>query len=170
MSDAPPARPLALDGALRELRAALDDEKVLTGDATAEFVDPYEPASWGGQRNAAVVQPTSAEQVQAVVKIAGAFSVPVWVGSQGRNNGYGGSGTIATGSVIVSLRNMNWALEMNNELGCVVVEPDISYDQLYEEARASGKSVMIDTPDLGWGSLIGNAAGHGYGYTKYGDR
>jgi 4-cresol dehydrogenase (hydroxylating) len=28
---------------------------------------------------------------------------------------------------------------------------------------------MIDCPDLGWGSLIGNACDHGLGYTKYGD-
>lgn len=159
----------ATQAAIDEIRARLGDAAVLTDADMAEFVDPYEPVSWGGQRNAAVVQPTTTEEVQAVVRIANTHRVPIWVGSQGRNNGYGGSGTIVSGSIIINLRKMNRVLEINEELGYVVVEPGISYNELYEKVRESGKQIMIDPPDLGWGSPIGNAADHGYGYTKYGD-
>lgn len=158
-----------VSAALDALRSALGADAVLTGEDAAEFVDPYEPISWGGQRSAAVVQPASTEEVQSVVRIANAHGVPIWVGSQGRNNGYGGAGTIVPGSIIVNMRKMDSVLEINEELGYVVVEPGVSYNQLYAEVQASGKKVVIDTPDLGWGSLIGNAADHGYGYTKYGD-
>lgn len=164
-----PVNEAATQAAISALRAALGDAAVLTGTDMDEFVDPYEPISWGGQRNAAVVQPTTTEEVQQVVRIANTHQVPIWVGSQGRNNGYGGSGTLVPGSIIINLRKMDRVLEINEELGFVVVEPGVSYNDLYDEVQRQGKKVMIDTPDLGWGSLIGNAADHGFGYTKYGD-
>ena len=158
-----------MENALNDIRKALGAEAVLTGSAMDEYVDPYEPISWGGQRNAAAVFPTTTAQVQSIVKTANAYKIPLWVGSQNRNNGYGGAGTIVPGSIIISLRNMNKVLEINDELGYVVVEPGVSYNELYVEIQKQGKKVMMDPPDIGWGSLIGNAADHGYGYTKYGD-
>ncbi|MFF3505530.1 FAD-dependent oxidoreductase [Streptomyces sp. NPDC003247] len=159
----------ALEAAVAELRAALGEDAVLVGEAADEFVDPYEPVSWGGQRNHAAVQPADTEQVQAVVRIANKYKIPLWVGSQGRNNGYGGSGSVVSGSIIVNLRRMNRVLKVDDELGYVVVEPGVSYFDLYEHVRETGAKVMIDVPDLGWGSVIGNACDHGFGYTKYGD-
>jgi 4-cresol dehydrogenase (hydroxylating) len=170
MTNLPPGVTSAdLESALSEIRSAVGASAVLTGDAMAEFVDPYEPVSWGGQRNAAVVQPTTTEHVQAIVRTANKYKIPVWVGSQGRNNGYGGAGTIVPGSIIINMRNMNKVLEINDELSYVVVEPGVSYLELYAEIQKQGKKVLMDPPDIGWGSLIGNAADHGYGYTKYGD-
>ncbi|KAK3898897.1 FAD-binding oxidoreductase [Staphylotrichum tortipilum] len=159
----------ALSAALDDLRTALGPSVVLTGADTAEFTDPYEPLSWGGQRSAAVVQPASTAEVQAVVRIANTHRVPLWVGSQGRNNGYGGSAAIVPGSIVVNLRRMDKVLEVNDELCYVVVEPGVSFNALYERVQAEGKKVMIDVPDLGWGSVIGNTCDHGFGYTKYGD-
>ena len=168
MTTAAPLTP-SLTAALDDLRAALGPSAVLTGDDAAEFTDPYEPLSWGGQRSAAVVQPTSTAEVQTVVRIANKHKVPLWVGSQGRNNGYGGSAAIVPGSIVVNLRRMDKVLEVNDELCYVVVEPGVSFNSLYEHVQAEGKKVMIDVPDLGWGSVIGNTCDHGFGYTKYGD-
>lgn len=164
-----PAVDADVAAALADLRELLGDDAVHTGAAMDEFVDPYEPHSWGGQRNHAVVQPTSTEEVQGVVRIANRHGVPLWVGSQGRNNGYGGSGSVVGGSIIVNLRRMNRVLEVNEDLGYVVVEPGVSYFDLYNHVKAIGAQLMIDVPDLGWGSVIGNACDHGFGYTKYGD-
>lgn len=170
MTDVLTVSPSALGAALEDLRAALGPDAVHTdADTLAEFVDPYEPIGWGGQRNAAVVQPCSTEEVQAVVRIANKHRVPIWVGSQGRNNGYGGAGTRVPGSIIVNLRRMNRVLEINADLGYVVVEPGVSYFDLYRQVKECGAPLFIDVPDLGWGSVIGNTADHGYGYTKYGD-
>ena len=45
----------------------------------------------------------------------------------------------------------------------------MSYFDLYEYLKENAPSLMIDTPDLGWGSVVGNALERGVGYTRYGD-
>ena len=42
------------------------------------------------------------------------------------------------GSVIVSLRNMNRVLEIDEELGYAVVEPGVRWFDLYEAIKAGG--------------------------------
>jgi len=64
---------------------------------------------------------------------------------------------------------MNRILEVNEKFGYVLLEPGVSYFQLYEHLQASGSGLMIDCPDLGWGSVVGNALDRGVGYTPYGD-
>lgn len=160
----------ALDAALAEWTEALGADAVTTSaEAIAEFNDPYAPEGTQDYKTAAVVQPSSVEEVQAVLRIANKHRVPVWVNSQGRNNGYGGSAPRVSGSVVVNLRRMNRVLEINEELAYVVVEPGVSFRDLYDAVQASGKKLWIDVPDLGWGSVIGNTIEHGYGYTPYGD-
>jgi 4-cresol dehydrogenase (hydroxylating) len=158
-----------LEAALARWREAIGAEHVRTDDASlTEFADPYSPASFG-YRSPAVLQPGSVEDVQAVVRIAAETGVPLWTTSQGRNNGYGGSAPRDPGSVVVNLRRMNRVLEINEDLAYVVVEPGVSFFDLYDAVQASGKKLWIDVPDLGWGSVIGNTLDHGNGYTLYGD-
>ena len=76
--------------------------------------------------------PESVEEVQAVVKIADRRQIPLWTHSTGRNNGYGGPAPRVRGSLVVSLRNMNRVLEINEELGYAVVEPGVRWFDLYE--------------------------------------
>src|SRR5690606_36445127 len=47
-----------------------------------------------------------------------------------------------------------------------LVEPGVSYFDLYKYIQDRGLKVWIDTPDPGWGSPIGNALDHGVGYTS----
>lgn len=155
--------------ALEAFRGALGHDAVITGDATREFADPYSPTEWEYLVPPAVLQPATVEEVQAVVRIANEFEVPLWTNSQGRNNGYGGSAPRLPGSFVVNLRRMNRILEVNDELGYVVVEPGVSYNELYEHLRAIGSTLWADVPDLGWGSVVGNALEHGTGYTRFGD-
>ena len=46
-----------------------------------------------------------------------------------------------------------------------MVEPGVSYIDLYNYIQERGLKVWVDTPDPGWGSPIGNALDHGIGYT-----
>jgi 4-cresol dehydrogenase (hydroxylating) len=62
---------------------------------------------------------------------------------------------------------MNRVLEVDEEHAYAVVEPGVSFFDLYEAVRA--RKLWISTPDLGWGSVIGNALDHGVGYTLNGD-
>ena len=85
-----------------------------------------------------------------------------------RNNGYGGPAPRVRGSVIVSLRNMNRVLEINEESAYAVVEPGVRWFDLYEAITAGGHRLMLSIADLGWGSVVGNALDHGVTYMPYG--
>ncbi|UCZ59356.1 FAD-binding oxidoreductase [Mycolicibacterium phocaicum] len=164
------ASPGRLDEAIAAFSRAIGPEHVHTDDATlAEFSDPYSPSSWDDYRPPVVLQPATVEEIQAIVRIANEYTVSLWTNSQGRNNAYGGSSPRMPGTVVVNLRRMNRVLEVNDELGYVVVEPGVSFNDLYAYVREHGHDVWIDVPDLGWGSVLGNTMDHGFGYTRYGD-
>jgi 4-cresol dehydrogenase (hydroxylating) len=159
----------ALDAALTAFAAAIGQEKVLTSEQDIrEFRDPFWPASDDTHTASAIVMPTSTEQVQAVVRVAGEHGVPLWAHSAGRNNGYGGPAPRVGGSVIVSLRNMNRVLEINDDLAYAVVEPGVRWFDLHDALQAGGHELMVSIPDLGWGSVVGNSLDNGVTYLNYG--
>ncbi|MEU9880928.1 FAD-binding oxidoreductase [Streptomyces phaeochromogenes] len=157
-----------LDRALEAFRGVVGSDHVLTGDEALEFRDPFWHSEWPQYDASAVVQPSSAEEVQAIVRLAGEHGVPIWTTSQGRNNGYGGSSPRVRGSVVMNLRRMNRVLEINEELGYAVVEPGVRWTDLNDAIQAGGHRLMLTIPDLGWGSVIGNALEHGITYMPYG--
>jgi len=160
----------AFETALAEFVTAVGADHVHVGDELAdEFQDPYGVRDDNPYQASAVVQPDGVAEIQAVLDVARRHGIPVWTNSQGRNNGYGGGAPRVTGSVVVNLRRMNRILEVHEALGYAVIEPGVSYFQLYEHLRENSIPLWVDVPDLGWGSIIGNALDHGYGYTPYGD-
>ncbi len=159
----------ALQTALDELAAVVGAEHVLTSEEDLlEFRDPFWYRSWDDYEASAVVQPETVEEIQAIVRIANERKVPIWVTSQGRNNGYGGSSPRVKGSVVVNLRRMNRVLEIDEELGYAVVEPGVRWFDLYEAIQAGGHRLMLSIADLGWGSVIGNSMDNGVTYLPYG--
>ncbi|MDR2215380.1 MAG: FAD-binding oxidoreductase [Nevskiaceae bacterium] len=161
--------PGSLDRAIRQMRAALGAQNVLTDPAAmADYGDPFAPpGDW--YRPGAVLLPESVEQVQAVLRIANEHGTPVWTSSQGRNKGYGGGAPRVSGSFALSLRRMNRVLEVNEESCWALIEPGVRFFDLYAHLRASGSRLWMSVPDLGAGSVIGNALDHGLGYTPMGD-
>ena len=166
----PPGLSLAdVEAAIGRLVAELGEEKVLTGAAElAEFRDPFQLATSDDYLASAVVLPTTVEEIQAIVAIANETKVPLWTHGQGRNNGYGGPAPRVSGSIIVSLRNMNRVLEIDEKLGYAVVEPGVRWFDLYEAVRAGGHKLMVSIADLGWGSVVGNSLDNGATYMPYG--
>src|SRR5579863_1325993 len=158
-----------LEPALRDLAQALGAGNVLLDEDTlAAYRDPFQPPAWDDYRASAVVTPHSVEEIQAVVAIANRHRLPLWTVGQGRNNGYGGAAPRVKGSVIVSLREMNRVLEINEDLGYAEVEPGVRWFDLYEELRARGSRLWLSCADLGWGSVIGNSLDNGVTYLPYG--
>ena len=159
---------LSID-ALREFESLLGSERVLSSeDQLHEWRDPFQHSSWDEYTASAVLMPQCVEEVQEIVRIAGRYGVPLWTSSQGRNNGYGGPAPRVKGSVLVSLRQMNRVLEINEELGYAVVEPGVRWFDLYEAIKAGGHRLMLSIADVGWGSVIGNTLDHGITYMPYG--
>jgi 4-cresol dehydrogenase (hydroxylating) len=155
--------------ALDAFAEALGPDRVLTSEEDLrEFRDPFAYATWDEYTASAVVMPETVDEVQAVVRIASEHRIPLWTHGQGRNNGYGGPAPRVKGSVIVSLRNMNRVLEIDEELGYAVVEPGVRWFDLYEAIMQGGHRLMLSIADLGWGSIVGNSLDNGVTYLPNG--
>ncbi len=134
-----------------------------------QFADPY-PVGDLGAAPSAVVSPADVEQVQAVVRVANEYGIPLSPVSTGKNNGYGGASPRLAGAVVVNTgAQMNQIIEVNEKLGYALVEPGVSYFDLAEYIKENNLQLMIDCPDLGWVSIVGNTLDRGVGYTPYGD-
>ncbi|HEY1777178.1 MAG TPA: FAD-binding oxidoreductase [Solirubrobacteraceae bacterium] len=162
--------PAAIEAAIAALTETLGAEAVLTSaEQLREYRDPYDYKGSDTYTASAVVTPRSVEDVQAVLEIANRLGVPLWTVGQGRNNAYGGSAPRVKGSIIVSLREMNRILEVNEDLAYALVEPGVSFFDLYEHLNAGGFHLWPSIPDLGWGSIVGNTLEYGRGYTPHGE-
>jgi 4-cresol dehydrogenase (hydroxylating) flavoprotein subunit len=157
-----------VESALDAIRAEIGADHVLTGESALEFRDPYWHKDWPDYDASAVIQPGSVEEVQAVLRIANERGVPIWTNSTGRNNGLGGGSPRVKGTIVMNLRRMNRVLEINEELGYAVVEPGVTWSDLYEAIEAGGHRLMVSCTDLGWGSVIGNSLEHGTTYLPTG--
>ena len=154
--------------ALGQFAEAVGPDWVFSSDEdVALYRDAYSPF-WGEEQElmaSAAVSPTRVEEVQEVVRIANQYQIPLYPISTGKNLGYGGSAPSYSGSVVVDLKRMNRVLEINERNASCLVEPGVSYFDLYRAIQDQGAKLWIDCPDPGWGSPIGNSLDHGLGYT-----
>jgi hypothetical protein len=167
---APPQGLSAADfaAALRKLEAAVGEQWVFKSDEdVALYRDAYSPERDEPTERlaSAAVAPITVEQVQQIVRIANEHKLPLYPISTGKNLGYGGSAPILSGSVVVDLKRMNRIIAVDEGRCSAVVEPGVSYFDLYRHIQERKLKLWIDTPDPGWGSVVGNALDHGVGYT-----
>jgi 4-cresol dehydrogenase (hydroxylating) len=158
----------SLASAIDEWRSIVGEQWVFSSaEDVAMYRDSYSPlAGEEDERMAsAAVAPASAEEVQRVVAVANARKIALYPISTGKNLGYGGSAPVLSGSVVLDLKRMNRVLDYDESNGTVLVEPGVSYFDLYRFLQERGGKHWIDCPDPGWGSVIGNALDHGAGYT-----
>ena len=159
--------------ALSEFERAVGADWVFTSDEDIRlYRDSYSPVQGEDAEIlvSAAVAPENTEQVQAVVRTANRYRIPIYPISTGRNLGYGGSAPNLSGSVVLDLKRMNRIIEVDDKRHFAIVEPGVSYFDLYRYIQERGLKVWIDTPDPGWGSPVGNALDHGVGYTYGGYR
>jgi (+)-pinoresinol hydroxylase len=153
--------------AIRQFEAAVGKEWVFTSDEdVAMYRDAYSP--FYGEPDelvaSAAVAPDNVEEVQKVVKIANTYKIPLYTISTGKNLGYGGSAPVYSGSVVLDLKRMNRILEVNEENAYALVEPGVSYFDLYRYIQEKELKLWVDVPDPGWGSPVGNSLDRGGGY------
>ena len=98
------------------------------------------------------------EDLQAVLKTANEFSIPLWTFSRGKNIGYGGPAPRLPGSVALDLHRMNKLIEVNEKFAYAVVEPGVTFTDLYNYCASHKLKVWPSVPSLGWGSVIGNVS------------
>lgn len=122
------------------------------------------------QSIAAILKPGSTADVQACLRIANRFHVPLYPLSSGKNWGYGSRVPPADGCVLLDLRRLDRILDFSEKLGYITVEPGVTQRRVYEYLRERNSRLWMDatgsSPDC---SLIGNAMERGFGHTPYGD-
>ena len=132
------------------------------------YSDIYAPGSESDLPPSAAIAPASVEEIQAIVKVANEFKTPLWPVSRGKNLGYGAAAPRLPGSIVLDLGRMKKVLDVDTELGYCVVEPGVSFFDLYEHLQRKNSQLMLSVPGNAWGSVMGNALDHGIGYTPYG--
>lgn len=144
---------------------------VLTTGAD-EFEERYSDPFWfeDGRESApaGAILPADVAEVQAVVREAVAVGVTLWPISRGRNLGYGGASPAQRSTWVLDLGRLDQVVEVNTEGAYAVVEPGVSFFALADELRERGGDLWPSVPDLGGGSVLGNALERGFGYTSYG--
>ena len=145
--------------------------KVQVKTSAADLDSYRDPFALGMEESdaSAAVTPASVEEVQAIVRVANEYRIPLWTVSTGRNFAYGGAAPRLPGSVILDLKRLNRIIEVNEDLAYAMVEPGVTYFDLYAHLRNKGIKLWIDPPAPGWGSVVGNTLERGFGYTPYGD-
>ena len=155
--------------ACKELSAIVGDEFVLTGaNQLTSYADPFSPGGPGEHIPAGAILPDSVEAIRGVLGIANRRGLPLWTVSLGRNYAYGGAAPCLNGSMILDLKRMQ-TIEVDAELAYAIVEPGVTYLDLYKFIQDKKYGLWIDCTDPGWGSVLGNTLEHGIGYTPYGD-
>jgi len=158
--------------ALKQFEQAVGKEWVFSSEEDIDlYRDSYTPF-WHEEEEpipSAAVAPSSTEEVQKVVRIANSHKIPLWIISTGKNLGYGGPAPLLGGSIVLDLKRMNRVLEVDERNHCALVEPGVSYFDLYRYIQERGLKVMVDVPDPGWGSVMGNALDRGVGYGPFRD-
>ncbi|KAI1384334.1 putative vanilly-alcohol oxidase [Hypoxylon trugodes] len=158
------------DSALNQIVEALGKDAIFTGPSLKDYVDPYEIPESGHERSvpSAAVCPSSVPELQAVLKVVNKYKIPVWTFSRGKNLGYGGPAPRVAGSIALDLHRMNKIIEVNDKFSYAVVEPGVTFGDLYEYCAKHKLKVWPSTASLGWGSVIGNALDRGMGFIPTG--
>lgn len=160
----------ALDRALAAFERIVGRQWVLaTDEDRTTYLDAYAIGDGLSHQPAGAVAPASAEEVQAIVRIANEHRVPLWPTARGKNLGYGGSAPLVPGSIVLDLGRMNRILDVDPKLGHCLLEPGVGFYDLYAYLQENRIPLWMSVPGNGWGSVMGNALERGIGYTPYGD-
>ena len=155
----------AIVEALREVLPA--DVLVTDTDVIASYAhDEAEWAPFGTP--AAVVRPTTSEQVQQVVLAC--LEHDVAVVPRGAGTGLSGGANALDGCVVISLERMNRIVEINATERLAVVQPGVVNDHLRAAAGEQGLWYPPDPASAPWSTIGGNCATNAGGLccVKYG--
>jgi glycolate oxidase len=114
-----------------------------------------------GHRPEAVVQPTSAEQVAEVVRLANRESIPIT--PRGAGSGLSGGAIPAFGGIVISLEKMNSLVELDVDNMVAVVEAGMVTNDLARLVQEhglffAGYPMSLETCQIG-GNIAENAGG-----------
>ncbi len=161
---------ISMEKALRKMEGVVGFQNVITDPELLE-VYSVNMLSVENIMPAAVVRPGSVEEIQAILKIANEYKTPLWTLSGGQSHGYGLVCAAKPGTIILELKRMNKILEVNVDLAYALVEPGVTFLQLYQYLKDNNIPLWIDAPSGSpHSSCLGNITERGAGYTPMGER
>jgi 4-cresol dehydrogenase (hydroxylating) flavoprotein subunit len=165
----PRISPMQFDAALKAFAGVVGKDWLMASDADRDaYSDVYAPGPESEWPASAAVAPATVEEIQAIVRLANEHKTPLWPVSRGKNLGYGANAPRMPGSVVLDLGRMQKIHELNTDLSYCVIEPGVSYFDLYEHIAREKAPLWLSVPGNAWGSVLGNALDHGMGYTPFG--
>lgn len=157
-----------LDNAFEEWTSLLGPERARRDQ---EVIARYSRSTLPeGTTPAGVLYPSTTEEIQAIVRVAGQAGISLYPISRGKNWGYGDACAVTHGQVVLDLSGMNRILEVNRELAYAVIEPGVTQKQLFDYLQEQGIPLWFDCTGSGpEASIMGNTLERGFGHTPYGD-
>ncbi|MFC4255166.1 FAD-binding protein [Altererythrobacter xixiisoli] len=157
--------------AVQELRAIVGENWVFADEAsTVSYRKSFIPDLRGEHIPSGAVAPRTVEEVQAILKVANRYKLPLWPVSTGKNMGYGMATPASSGQMILDLKRMNRILDFDAELGTILVEPGVTYQDIHDYIEKNNLPFWLDVPTVGpIVSMVGNTLERGVGYTPHGD-
>lgn len=176
MSDPTPTLPegvnaAAFDSAVTQLQSLLGPDNVLTSE---EQLAPYSKIMLSTpdvqHRPGAAVLATTVQEVQDIMRVCNEFRTPVWPISTGRNFGYGSAAPATRGQIVLDLKRMNRILDIDPVLCTALVEPGVTYQQLWNYLKQNDIPLWLSCPaPSSIAGPVGNTLDRGVGYTPYGE-
>ena len=159
------------DKAIKELKAILGDEHVLVDEVRlAPYNKIMMPVPNDQHAPSAAITPASVEQIQGVLKVLNKYRIPVYPISTGKNLGYGSAAPVQRGQIVMDLRRMNKIIEVDADLCTALVEPGVTYQQLYDYLQEKKLPLWFSCPaPSAIAGPVGNMVDRGVGYTPYGE-
>lgn len=159
---------MKMDQARAALTTLLGADKVFFEDLDrTSYLDKF-AVDDGLHHPSGAVAAESVEEIQAVLRVANQYRLPVFPISRGKNLGYGGTAPTLAGSMVLDLSRMK-KIEFDEKLGTVLLEPGVGFYDLYDYIQRHNLPYWLSTPGNSWGSVMGNALDRGVGYTPYGE-
>src|SRR4051794_7422508 len=161
----------AFDSAISGFRQVLGDANVLTkAEQLAPYVKTMMPVPDSEHTPSAALMATTVEQIQKIVGICNQHKVFIWPISTGKNLGYGSAAPAERGQVVLDLKRMNRILEIDKDLAYALVEPGVTYQQLYDHIAEHNLGLWLSVPaPSAIAGPTGNTLDRGVGYTPYGE-
>jgi FAD/FMN-containing dehydrogenase len=91
-----------------------------------------------------VVKPTSAEQVQEIVRLAGEESIPLTPAVARMN--VGGLAIPSEGGIVVDMTDMNRVIELDRDHMLAVIEPGVTFQQITDLLKREAPELTISYP------------------------
>lgn len=157
--------------AMAEFRTILGEDRVFDSEERlAGYSRTTLPGSDDERAPSAAIAATSVEEIQSILRVCNRYRIPLWTISTGKNLGYGSAAPVERGQVILDLKRMNRILEINAELGYALVEPGVTYQQLFDYIEEHKLPLWLDCPEpSAIVGPVGNTLERGAGSTPYAD-